>query len=267
MVTQHFDRNKLLCDIDVFAEQSIFNLTYTISYKLLQVEPNAEIIYLVIQTKNLSIMTNYSRRAITEERVEHCYSLNIIEASLAYGYATLYQFTFDNDKIVEYQKTNLTRSTVKSCIQVSIGHILITEVKEPRWIYFMRSPTQQNKKMEVHYYMRVTQNCGNDTQLEDYGTFHLSHEHRVILDQTRHLYGTDGEHRIFKLKPEPVVLDVWWPQHMYLFIHPNSIKCSEQVHYRIVSIQTRSILSSQTCSFEVILNLAFFNNIKYLHVL
>ena len=68
VVTQHFDRNKLLCDIDVFAEQSIFNLTYTINPVLVTVGLHASIIYLVIQTKNVFTMRNYSQRAITEER-------------------------------------------------------------------------------------------------------------------------------------------------------------------------------------------------------
>ena len=264
IVTQHFDRNRLLCDIDVFAEQSIFNMTYTINPAHMPVKLHTSIVYLIIQTNNVFTMRNYSQRAITEERVEQCYSVNIIEASLTYGFATQYQFTFANDRIVEYQKTNLTRSAVKSYIQVNIGHILITKVKEHRWIYFLRSPRQKNGGMEVHYYMRVTQNCGKNTQLEDYGMLRLSHDHRIIINQTMHRYRTEGDYRTFKLEPEPVVLDVWWPQHMYLIIQPNSIQCSEQVHYRIVSIQTTSALSSDNCSFEVLISLTFINNSKYL---
>ena len=252
MVTQHFDRNKMLCDIDVFTKQSIFNLTYTINYIHTQATLNLSFVYLIVQAKNHYITTNYVQRDVTEERVEHCYSVNIVEVSIAYGYTTLYQFTFDNDRIVEYQKTNLTRSTVRSYIQINIGHILITEVKEHRQIFFMRSPMQQNGRLEVHYYMRITQNCEKDTQLEDYGTLSLFHEHRVFIDGTEPVYGTDGDYRVFKLAPEPIILDVWWPQHMYLVIHPNNNQCSEQVHYRIVSIQAKSALPTKNCSFEVL---------------
>ena len=123
----------------------------------------------------------------------------------------------------------------------------------------MRSPRQKNGGMEVHYYMRVTQNCEKGTQLEDYGMLRLSHDHRVILNQTTNSYGTDGDYRTFKLEPKPVVLDVWWPQHMYLVIHPNSIQCSQQIHYRIVSIQTRSALPSDNCSFEVLIHIVLAN--------
>ena len=254
MVTQHFDKNEILCDIDVFAEQSIFNLTYTINYIHTQVGPDATRVHLLIQSKNLSIMTNTSRKSITEARVKHCYSLNIQEASLNYGFANLYQFTFENDEIVEYQKTNMTSSLEKSFIQINIGDILITEGKEDRWIYFMRSPTQKKGELEVHYYMRVTQNCQKDMQLEDYGLLYLGHEHRAELVSHRYnetYYVRVGDHRIFNLAPEPVVLDVWWPQTMYLVIKANNIQCSEQVHYRIVSIQTNSALSFENCSFKV----------------
>ena len=172
--------------------------------------------------------------------------------SLIYGYSNLYKLTFRNGKIVEYQNTNLSQSAISSYIQINIGHVQIYKLKEPLRIHFMRSPSKTDKKIEVHYYMRITQNCGKNSQLEDYGLLHLVHEHRILRDHHTHPAATVGDIRSFQLSPKAVALDIWWPQQMFLVIEQGSSLCAEQVHYRIVSVPISPALLFLSCSFKVV---------------
>ena len=197
---------------------------------------------------------NYSRSTFSEEHVEHCYALNIVEVSVIYGLANLYQLTFRNDRIVEYQKINMSQSSLKTYIQVNVGHVQTYKLDEPRRIYFMRSSSKTDNEMEVHYYMHITQNCGKNARLKDYGLLRLTHENRMLLvyRQSTSVSGILGDIRDFKLTPEAVVLDIWWPQQMFLVIQQGGSICAEQVHYRIVSVPISPPLLSKSCSFKVV---------------
>ena len=116
----------------------------------------------------------------------------------------------------------------------------------------MRSSSKTVKKIEVHYYMRITQNCGKSSQLEDYGLLHLVHEHRILRNHRTYPSATVGDIRSFQMSPEAVALDIWWPQQMFLVIEQGHSLCAEQVHYRIVSVTISPALLFLSCSFKVI---------------